>query len=101
MSFCVMRMCVCLPPLTLAFPPETEKLFKILLFLGSLAHFSEYDSVIQTTGLPSFLLGSHLSRLSRGSHGGLVVMRSGTAGLGLSATEWARSWRVAKAGWDP
>lgn len=88
MSFCGTRMYVCSPPLTLAFPPDTEKLFHILLFFGSLAPFSEYDSVIQTTGLPWFLMGSLLSLPSRGSHGGPVV--TGAAGLGLSAIEWVQ-----------
>lgn len=41
--FCVLRMYACSPLLTLAFPPEIEKILKILLFFGSLAHFSECD----------------------------------------------------------
>lgn len=63
MFFYVLRMSVCSPPLTLAFPPETEKYSKYFLFFGSLASFSECDSHSNHKAVCVFI-GSYLSFLN-------------------------------------
>lgn len=53
MFFYVLRMSVCSPPLTLAFPPETEKYSKYFYFLDHWLLFLNV-TLIQTTRLSAF-----------------------------------------------